>query len=287
MPLFRRRREQGTDSAPAAGQATPAGTPAAADAPDTSASPDAAGPVDAAGQDAAGQQDSAGDAPLLMTTGPDQPAPVGPVDVAELDAEDRAARLDLGALLLPPPGEVLEGLEVQLQADEASGEVLAVLVVDGPESAVEMRAFAAPRSGRLWDQVRPEIAQGAADAGGQTAEALGAWGIELLVQVPLTLPDGQPVLQVSRIAGIDGPRWFLRATFLGRAAVEPETAGRLQAVVERVAVVRGAGPMAPRDPIPLTVPGQQPGGPLPVPEPPAGREPLEPFTRGPEITETR
>ncbi len=182
---------------------------------------------------------------------------------------------------------MLSGLEVQLQADETSGEVLAVLVVDGTEAAVEMRAFAAPRSTGLWDQVRPEIADGAREAGGQTAEALGAWGIELLVQVPLTLPDGQQVLQVSRIAGIDGPRWFLRATFLGRAAVQPDTAGRLQAVVEQLAVVRGAGPMAPRDPIPLTVPTQQPGGLVPVPDQPAAREPLEPFTRGPEITETR
>ncbi len=277
MPLFRRRREHGPDTAP---DVVPEGLPPSGDPtlPAATAEPAA---------QSVGEAGEPGSESAPEPVGEAGPVPAGPVDVSTLTAADRARRLDLGALLLPAPDGDLAGLEVQLQADEESGEVLSVLVVDGAEAAVEMRAFAAPRSEGLWDQVRPEIADGAHNAGGQTAEALGAWGIELLVQVPLTLPDGQQVLQVSRIAGIDGPRWFLRATFLGRAAVEPDTAGRLQAAVEQVAVVRGTGPMAPRDPIPLTVPGQQPGGPLPTPDQAGGREPLEPFQRGPEITEIR
>lgn len=277
MPLFRRRREHGPDTAP---DVVPEGLPPSGDPtlPAATAEPAA---------QSVGEAGEPGSESAPEPVGEAGPVPAGPVDVSTLTAADRADRLDLGALLLPAPDGDLAGLEVQLQADEESGEVLSVLVVDGAEAAVEMRAFAAPRSEGLWDQVRPEIADGAHNAGGQTAEALGAWGIELLVQVPLTLPDGQQVLQVSRIAGIDGPRWFLRATFLGRAAVEPDTAGRLQAAVEQVAVVRGTGPMAPRDPIPLTVPGQQPGGPLPTPDQAGGREPLEPFQRGPEITEIR
>jgi len=277
VPLFRRRREHGPDTAP---DVVPEGLPPSGDPtlPAATAEPAA---------QSVGEAGEPGSESAPEPVGEAGPVPAGPVDVSTLTAADRARRLDLGALLLPAPDGDLAGLEVQLQADEESGEVLSVLVVDGAEAAVEMRAFAAPRSEGLWDQVRPEIADGAHNAGGQTAEALGAWGIELLVQVPLTLPDGQQVLQVSRIAGIDGPRWFLRATFLGRAAVEPDTAGRLQAAVEQVAVVRGTGPMAPRDPIPLTVPGQQPGGPLPTPDQAGGREPLEPFQRGPEITEIR
>jgi len=277
VPLFRRRREHGPDTAP---DVVPEGLPPSGDPtlPAATAEPAA---------QSVGEAGEPGSESAPEPVGEAGPVPAGPVDVSTLTAADRADRLDLGALLLPAPDGDLAGLEVQLQADEESGEVLSVLVVDGAEAAVEMRAFAAPRSEGLWDQVRPEIADGAHNAGGQTAEALGAWGIELLVQVPLTLPDGQQVLQVSRIAGIDGPRWFLRATFLGRAAVEPDTAGRLQAAVEQVAVVRGTGPMAPRDPIPLTVPGQQPGGPLPTPDQAGGREPLEPFQRGPEITEIR
>lgn len=234
-----------------------------------------------------GAADAADRAPGGNDLQPGDPAMSGPVDAAELDEAQRTDRLDLGALLIATVEGALDGLEVQLQADEASGEVLAVLVLQSDDAAVELRAFAASKRTGLWNEVRREIAEGAAAAGGQSADALGAWGIELLVQVPVTLPDGQPAVQVSRIAGIDGPRWLLRATFLGRAAVEPETAGRLQAVVEGLAVVRGDGPMAPRDPLPLVIPGQQPGMALPDAPGDGQPPPLRPFERGPEITETR
>lgn len=286
MPLFRRRRDPARDVGQPGPDAPGPHTPGPAAQP----APPAA---DGTGPDGTGPDDSATTAdtattPEAAATGEtgaadSLPPPEGPVDVGELNEQDRAARLDLGALLLSPHA-AMDSLEVQLQADEASGEVLAVLVLDGEDAAVELRAFAAPRKARIWDDIRTEIAEGARGAGGQTGEVIGPWGIELLVQVPVQLPDGQPAVQASRIVGIDGPRWFLRATFLGRAAIAPETAGRLRAVVEQLAVNRGSGPMAPRDPIPLVVPGQAPGDPLPVPE---GHEPLAPFERGPEITEIR
>lgn len=294
MPLFRRRREQ--DAGPAA---EPEAAPSAQDptADPSTADQSTADALTADGPTADGLTGPAEPA-LLPDPVQDRPPPVGPVDAGAVPAHERAEHLDLGALLLPAGDGALDGLEVQLQADEATGQVLAVLVLEGEEAAVELRAFAAPKRERLWNAVRPEIADGARTAGGQTAEALGAWGVELLVQVPVTLPDGQQALQVSRIAGIDGPRWFVRATFLGRAAIEPDTATRLQTLVEHIVVVRGDGPMAPRDPIPLTVPGQQPGDPLPLGESfrdgsaadepgPHGRQPLRPFQRGPEITEIR
>ena len=271
MPLFRRRRDPGSPATPPGDAAESA--PESADDPATQ--PD--------GTRNGRQSDGSSDGPVDDASGTaETAAPAGPVDASTLSDADREGRLDLGSVLLSPDAGA-DGLEVQLQADQESGEVLAVLVLDGPESAVELRAFAAPKRAGIWDEIRDEIAEGARGAGGQTAEALGSWGIELLVQVPVQLPDGQQAVQASRIAGIDGPRWFLRATFLGRAAVEPETAGRLQAVVEGLAVQRGDGPMAPRDPIPLQVPGQ-PG------EPVAGdgvNQPLEPFERGPEVSEVR
>jgi len=299
VPLFRRRREQ--DAGPAT---QPDATPSAAGSTGGGSTLDgstADGATDVTPDTATVEPESgtaAGEPPPLPDPVQDRPPPAGPVDVSGVPAHERADHLDLGALLLPSGDGVLDGLEVQLQADEATGQVLAVLVLEGEEAAVELRAFAAPKRERLWNAVRPEIADGARTAGGQTAEALGAWGVELLVQVPVTLPDGQQALQVSRIAGIDGPRWFVRATFLGRAAIEPDTASRLQTLVEKIVVVRGDGPMAPRDPIPLTVPGQQPGEPLPLGESfregaagdepgPDGRQPLSPFQRGPEITEIR
>lgn len=309
MPLFRRRREPDAGPAPQAPDPDPSAPDSSArDSPvPDSAAPDSPDPEAPDGSTAPTPRPA--DAIPAAMPGPepvsDLPPPAGPADASTVPVHERVDHLDLGALLLPSADGILDGLEVQLQADEATGQVLAVLVLDGAESAVELRAFAAPRRERLWHQVRPEIADGAHAAGGQTAEALGAWGVELLVQVPVTLPDGQQALQVSRIAGIDGPRWFVRATFLGRAAIEPDTAGRLQTLVEQILVVRGDGPMAPRDAIPLTVPGQQPGDPLLAGESfrdglpggaegvgpdgvgPDGRQRLSPFERGPEITEIR
>ena len=54
-------------------------------------------------------------------------------------------------------------------------------------------------------------------------------------------------------------------------------------MVRDVVVVRGTEAMAPRELLPLRLPDA-----TPAPEPePEGRAPLEPFARGPEITEIR
>ncbi len=40
--------------------------------------------------------------------------------------------------------------------------------------------------------------------------------------VPATTDDGQTGVQPSRIIGVEGPRWMLRATLLGEAALDPD-----------------------------------------------------------------
>ena len=75
----------------------------------------------------------------------------GPYDADDVDDTD--GRVDLGALLVLP----VEGTDLQLQVDDASGNVLSVLFA-GPEGALELRVFAAPRNGDLWSEVRPQIA---------------------------------------------------------------------------------------------------------------------------------
>ena len=57
-----------------------------------------------------------------------------------------------------------------------------------------------------------------------------------------------------RFIGVDGPRWFLRGVISGQGAVQPEAAGLLEQVFRDTVVVRGEGPMAPRDPIVLKLP---------------------------------
>ena len=168
------------------------------------------------------------------------PAPAGgPWDADEVPGGlVEGEMLDLGSLLLAPP----EDHEVRLQVDEATQEVQSVLVA-GPEAAVELRAFAAPRGGSLWNDVMPRLAADYAQRGGTATPHDGRYGTELLCQLTVRAEDGRTVTQPSRVIGIDGPRWMLRATLLGRPAVEPEAEGPWDQVLESVVVRRGAQAM--------------------------------------------
>ena len=91
-----------------------------------------------------------------------------------------------------------------------------------PEGALELRAFAAPRGGDLWSEVRPRIAADMAQHGGVATEREGRFGTELVCQLTVSRGDGTSGTQPSRIIGINGPRWMLRATLLGRPATDFE-----------------------------------------------------------------
>jgi hypothetical protein len=204
------------------------------------------------------------------------PRPEGPWDVSERPSLESA--VDLGGLRLPGR----EGMELRLEVEEATGTVNGVAVVLGG-SAVLLHAYAAPRSEGIWEEIRAEIAAGVTRQGGTADEAEGPFGPELVVRLPVRTPEGRTGHQVQRFAGVDGPRWFLRAVFQGPAASDPKAAEELEAVVRDVVVVRGPGAMAPRELLPLRLPDAEP---LAEPEP-EGRPPLDPFSRGPEITEIR
>jgi hypothetical protein len=185
----------------------------------------------------------------------------GPWDADEVELHDDDGRIDLGSLLVTPQ----EGLELQLQVDEASGQVAAV-VLAGPDAAVEVRAFAAPRNGDVWDDVRRQVAGEVARMGGTATETQGPWGTELKVSLTVTTPAGDRATQVSRVVGIAGPRWLLRATLFGRAAVEQVREGDVETALRSLVVVRGGSPVPPSDPLPLTMPPTMPPtGPPTVP----------------------
>lgn len=175
-------------------------------------------------------------------------ATTGPHDIEEVDVS-AGGYADLGSLLIAPP----EGMDLQLQVDEGSGEVLAVLLAN-EEGAVELRAFAAARNGDLWSDARREIAADATRRGGTATEQQGPFGPELAVVIPVTTPDGQSAVQPSRVIGHNGPRWFLRATVLGRPAVEPESAGPWEEAIRSVVVRRGPEAMPPGEALPLQLP---------------------------------
>lgn len=197
----------------------------------------------------------------------------GPWDASEAPSAPGVDRIDLGALLVTPT----TGIDVQAQADQASGTVTQ-LTFNRTDAMVQVQPYAAPRSGGMWDDIRAQIATSINSAGGLVEVADGPFGPELRAQVVPS--DGSAGLQPARFCGIEGPRWFLRAVFLGKAARPGEAADALEAMVRSLVVVRGAEAMPVGAPIPLRLPrtAEEPAQATTLPSP---------FTRGPEITETR
>ncbi len=198
----------------------------------------------------------------------------GPFDESEAIFEG-INRVDLGALLIA----VAPGVELQVQADQASGRIAQLTLKDGP-SGMQIHPYAARKSGGMWEEVRAQIKKSINDTGGLVEETTGPWGIELNAQIQAQ--GENPGLQPARFVGIDGPRWFLRAVFLGRAARDPEAARRLTESLQSAVVIRGSQAMAPGAPLILTLP--RPGDPQ---DNPSGPQLPNPFERGPEITEIR
>jgi hypothetical protein len=178
----------------------------------------------------------------------------GPWDEADVP-DGGPARIDLGALQLP----ALPDMELRVEVGP-QGQVVGATLRDG-ESLLAVAAFAAPRAGGLWDDVREEIARTASGQGGSLREARGPFGTELagtVLALP-AVPEGtspQPVRVPARFLGVDGPRWFLRGTITGPAGAGGEAAAALEQAFRDVVVVRGTEPMPVRDPLPLTLPAQ-------------------------------
>ncbi|WP_019359806.1 DUF3710 domain-containing protein [Streptomyces sp. AA1529] len=194
-------------------------------------------------QDGADTESGAGESRVKL---PPAPRPDGPWDIDEVTEPD-SGRVDLGGLFIPG----VEGMELRV---EVAGDAIVAATVVLQDSAVQLQAFAAPKREGIWDEVREEIASGITQQGGVIDEAEGPMGWELRAQVPVQLPDGTGGVQVVRFVGVDGPRWFLRGVISGQGAVQPEAAGVLEQIFRDTVVVRGEGPMAPRDPIVLKLP---------------------------------
>lgn len=171
----------------------------------------------------------------------------GPLDVNDIDPD--TVYIDLGSLLVPPSDD----LELRLQVEEGTGEVLAVLLV-ADEGVLETRAFASSRGGDLWDEARTEIAADTTSRGGTATEQEGPFGTELYCEIPVAGEDGEQLIQPSRVIGHNGPRWFVRATIAGRPAKDPEYARPFEAAIRSIAVRRGNEAMAPGAALPLRLP---------------------------------
>jgi hypothetical protein len=166
---------------------------------------------------------------------------MGPWDVADVDGPE--GRLDFGAVWV----RGVDGLQVQAQVDESTGAV-GVVTLNFGQGGLQVQAFAAPRTGGLWEEVRGKLRSSVTGQGGVIEEVQGEYGIELRGRVP-----GQGALQPVRFVGVDGPRWFLRGLFLG-AAAEPGGSPELEQVFRDIVVVRGDDAMPMGDSLPMRLP---------------------------------
>lgn len=270
MSIFRRRKAD-AETAVEAESAVNADTDLDADLEADASSEDAS--TEAASEDA--PTESVPDVPIDRSS--------GPFDATEVDDDD--GRLDLGALRVSGT----EGMELRLEIDQEQQNVIAATAVVG-ESALQLQAFAAPRSGGLWAQIRSEIAESIEAQGGTADLAYSDLGTELRTRMPSAGPDGRTVFAPARFLGVDGPRWFLRGVISGRGAIDEAAAAPLLEIFRETVVVRGSDPMAPRELLPLALPQEEAAPMPPVPDgetAPTSTDDLNPFERGPEITEVR
>jgi hypothetical protein len=200
----------------------------------------------------------------------------GPWDAASGYPEGE--RMDFGSLLVP----IRDGFDIQVNLDEEAG--IWIAVVYG-ESALQLQAFAAPKTSGLWDEVRQEIAAEVTKAGGQSQPGQGPFGTELLARLTPDGPPGTPS-QLLRFMGADGPRWFLRGLITGQAAERPELAQPFEAVFADVVVVRGDQAQPVRQALDIQLPEEARQAIEQQMEEEGGGMP-NPFERGPEITEIR
>jgi hypothetical protein len=196
----------------------------------------------------------------------------GPWDISEVDdleGTDQAPKIDLGSLIVTG----VPGSELRLQVAEETQEIVSAMLIletavetgsggagrkQTHSSALELGAYAAPRSGGLWAELREEISAAATAQGGSASLREGPFGVELHRFIPVTTPDGEQGYQPSRMWVAEGPRWLLRGIVYGQAAVEEDLESpvvtEILSAFRQVVVRRGDEAMAPGDLLPLRMP---------------------------------
>ncbi len=195
----------------------------------------------------------------------------GPWDITEVDppvTDEQGPRIDLGAMILTG----VPGSELRLQVAEDTQQIVsAMLIIQTPvdaaagdseprtvTSALELGAYAAPRSGGFWPELRDEISESATEAGGSASLNEGPFGVELFRLFPVTTPDGEQGYQPSKMWVAEGPRWLLRGIVYGQAAIEDNdespAVADVVAAFRKVVVRRGEEAMAPGDLLTLSMP---------------------------------
>lgn len=163
------------------------------------------------------------------------------VNIEDFDFTDFSnATLNLGSIKIPFPKEA----QVQVEMGEQGPKMVHIVTRHGRITPV---AFAAPRSGGLWEESAEEIAEGMRNEDMPVRFEQGPWGKEIV---------GTGTNGVIRIIGVEGPRWLYRVTLAAPSGREEDMAKLGREVVARSFVYRGNDPILAGNSLPVTLPKQ-------------------------------
>ncbi len=163
------------------------------------------------------------------------------VEIEDFDFSDfSTATLDLGSMRIPLP----QDSQVQVEMGDQGPKMVHIVTRHGRITPV---AFAAPRTGGLWEESAEEIIEGMRSEGMPVTQEQGPWGKEIV---------GTGSNGVIRIIGVEGPRWLYRVTLAAPTGMEAQLAELGRETVARSFVYRGEDPVLAGNSLPVTLPAQ-------------------------------
>lgn len=163
------------------------------------------------------------------------------VEIEDFDFSDFSdVTLNLGSMRIPMPKES----QVQVEMGEEGPKMVHIVTRHGRFTPV---AFAAPRTGGMWEQSSEEIIEGMRSEGMPVTVEQGPWGREIV---------GTGNNGVIRLLGIEGPRWLYRATLAAPTGHEDDLAELGRQIIARSFVYRGEDPILAGNSLPVVLPQQ-------------------------------
>lgn len=163
------------------------------------------------------------------------------VNIDDFDFTDFSqATLNLGSVRVPLPLKS----QVQVEMGQTGPKMVHIVTAQGRATPV---AFAAPRTGGMWQSSSEEIAQGMRAEGMPVHFETGPWGREIV---------GTGENGVIRIIGVEGPRWLYRVTLASPHGKEDEMAEVGREIVARSFIYRGEDPILAGNSLPVILPAQ-------------------------------
>ena len=163
------------------------------------------------------------------------------VEIEDFDFTDFSdVTLNLGSVRIPLP----KGSQVQVEMGEQGPKMVHIVTEFGRLTPV---AFAAPRTGGLWEESSDDIGEGMRSEGMPMHFEEGPWGREVV---------GKGTNGVVRIIGVEGPRWLYRVTLAAPNGREEQLAQLGREVVARSFIYRGQDAILSGNSLPVTLPQQ-------------------------------